>query len=150
MKDVKRLKLWTLLFLTMMFFILPLRVSCSSPEEDSFYVAQKAFFDGFYQASITLFEKFIQDFPDSKNIGRAKLYIAKAYYFQKKYLSSLQILKELLVSEDSKDFVDEIYYWLSQIYLEGKNYTQALEYAQKIIKEFENSSLYWWGYYLKK
>ncbi|MCK4810242.1 MAG: tetratricopeptide repeat protein [Candidatus Omnitrophica bacterium] len=117
-------------------------------EDEAFYVGKKAFSDGFYQASATLFEKFVKNFPQSDNLNKAKLYIAKSLYFQKKYAQALEILKDILSEETDRDIKSEIYYWLAEIYFEGKNYRQSLDYAKIVVEKFENSSIYWWNYYL--
>jgi tetratricopeptide (TPR) repeat protein len=123
-------------------------VFSQTQDEEAFYVAEKAFHDGFYQASQTLFEKFVRDFPYSKKLCKAKLYIAKSLYFQKKYPQAQEVLKELEDRKEADEYADQIYYWLGQVYFEGKNYSQALDYAYKVINGYKSSSLYWWSEYL--
>ncbi len=130
-------------------FFLPLGFNVVSQSSDeSFDVAQKAFFDGFYSASITLFEKFIRDFPKDKRVNLARLYIAESLYFQKKYSESLNILKGLESLQEPSERLDEVYYWLAKIYLQGKNYHSASSYVKKLIENFPESLYYWRAYYL--
>ncbi len=119
-----------------------------SKEEEAFYVAEKAFLDKFYQASVTLFEKFINDYPESGNLLAAKLYIAKSLYFQQNYVKALTTLEQLKTAPGNEEIIDQVYYWLGQISFQGKNFPQALEYAQDIITEHPDSSLIGWAHYL--
>lgn len=129
-------------------FVFTTSIFSTTQEEEAFYVGEKAFNDEFYDASATLFEKFIKDFPESKLVYKAKLYLAKSLYFQKKYLQALKLLKELLKTSQIKELKDEIYYWLGQVHFQGKNFSQALNYAYKVIRGFSESPFYWWSYYL--
>jgi len=115
-------------------------------EEDNFYIAQKAFSDGFYDAAFTLFKKFIDTYPKSTKKDLAQLYIAKCFYFQKEYVKSLAILT--LLAGKNLEFADEVYYWLAQIYLEGKDYKESGKYARKLLVNFPSSKFYWWANYV--
>lgn len=138
-----------LFFLIFAFLITPnFRLYSQEKEEEAFYVAEKAFSDGFYEASTTLFEKFVHDYPRSTYRHKARLYIAKSFYFQKKYPEALKLLNDMLSKTDAQECIDEIYYWLGQVYFEGKNFQQALEYALRVINECKDSKVYWWSYYL--
>ncbi|MBN3041295.1 MAG: hypothetical protein JW867_09200, partial [Candidatus Omnitrophica bacterium] len=63
--------------------------------EERFYVAVKAFNDGFYEASLSLFKKFLDDFSENPYKYEAKLYSAKCYYHMENYPEALNILIEL-------------------------------------------------------
>jgi len=117
-------------------------------EEEAFYVAEKAFSDNFYEASATLFEKFIRDFPVSGKILPARLYLIKSLFYQKKYPEAMSLLNELKDMNKAGPYLDQVYYWLGQVYFEGKNYTQALDYARKVAARFPDSPLFLWSKYL--
>lgn len=123
-------------------------VLCADKGEEAFYVAEKAYMDKFYQASGTLFEKFIQDFPQNNRVVTAQLYIAKSLYFQEQYVKALNMLEQLKRDPKAKSIADQVDYWLGQVSFQGKNFTQALEYAQKIVDTYPDSPLRGWGYYL--
>lgn len=117
-------------------------------ERESFYVAEKAFEDGFYGASETLFKEFIEKYPKSGKVTEAKIFVAKSFYFQKEHTRALEILNSLYYAGGAGEYEDQINYWLAQVNYEGKNYNKAVEHLRKIIEEYPGSSLYWWSKYL--
>jgi len=117
-------------------------------EEEKFFVATKAFSDGFYEASFSLFKKFTEDFPASKNVYNAKLYMAKCLYYKGDYSSALPILNDILAKPEASGTYDEVNYLLAQIYLKGKNFANSLSFAKKIISDYPSSKFLWQGYYL--
>jgi tetratricopeptide (TPR) repeat protein len=131
-----------------LFFSLPSATFSTDNEDERFLIAGKAFSDGFYDASLSLFTKFIEEFPGGKNFYKAKLYIAKCYYFKADYTSALATLNEFAEKKEAQDLADEIYYWLSEIYFKGKNYNSVLSCAAKIISQYPSSQFIWRAYYL--
>ncbi|MFH1876459.1 MAG: tetratricopeptide repeat protein [Candidatus Omnitrophota bacterium] len=125
-----------------------LNVFSITNEDERFYVATKAFSDNFYDASISLFERFIQDFPQSGHNHEARLYIAKCYYFKENYPRVIEMLNELAAARGARSLQDEIFYWLAELYFKGKNYKDAQTYARKLITSYPDSKFLWWGYYL--
>ncbi|UCG35504.1 MAG: tetratricopeptide repeat protein [Candidatus Omnitrophota bacterium] len=119
-----------------------------SNEEEKFYIAKKAFDDGFYGASLSLLQRFIKDFPESPRAYEVRLYIAKCYYFNKNYPPSLQTLHELTQKKEAIQILDEVYYWLAQVYFIGKDYQGSLSYLAKIIEDYPDSQFWWWAHYL--
>jgi TolA-binding protein len=132
-----------IIFLTTFLFIFSL--FSKELEEEKFYIARKAFEDGFYEASISLFKRFIEEFPQSQKIYLAKLYIAKSYYFKKEYLKAQELLKKI---EDVEGLKDEVFYWLGEVNFQGKNFSEAFNYAKQIIDGSPFSKFYWWAHYL--
>ncbi|MCM8786601.1 MAG: tetratricopeptide repeat protein [Candidatus Omnitrophica bacterium] len=117
-------------------------------EEEKFYIATKAFNDGFYDVSISLLERFIKEYPHSQHLIEAKLYIAKCYYFKENYPKALEVFNEIVSKLPSaSSFLEEIYYWLAEIYAKGKNFNDSNLYAEKLIKNFPNSQFKWWTLY---
>ena len=116
--------------------------------QQRFNVAAKAFADGFYDASLSLFKKFAEEFPDSQSIDEANLYIAKCYYHKQDYRQALKVLAGLGNSQ-VKDIVDESYYLAAVIHFKGKNFDKAISYAKKIIEERPDSKFIWQAHYLK-
>jgi TolA-binding protein len=117
-------------------------------EQEKFFVASKAFSDGFYDASFSLFKKFTEDFPGSKNIYAAKLYMAKCLYYKGDYSSALPVLNDMLARPDTSQSYDEVNYLLAQVYFKGKNFTNSLAGAKKIISDYPSSKFLWQAYYL--
>ena len=120
----------------------------SPKEEEKFRIAAKAFSDDFYDASLSLFKKFIGDFPESPSLHEAKLYIAKCYYYRGDYKKALESFAEIERSGEGKDILSETYHWLSIIYFQGKDFKEALNYAQKVIDDYPDSKFIWEAYYL--
>lgn len=137
-----------ILILIFLFFSLKVFLKEPTPEEQAFYVAQKAFEDKFYAVSQTLFEKFIHKFPQSKKIYLAKFYIAKSLFFRHQYIKALKILKELEKINQPEERLDELYYWLAKTYFKGKEFSEAEKYLKRIIDNFKNSSYFWEAYCL--
>lgn len=119
---------------------------CLDKEEEKFYIAAKAFSDNFYDASASLFKRFIEEYPQSKKVSEANLYIAKCLYFKEDYPKAMGMLESLVNKPDAKPFYDEAYYWLAETYVRGKNFKNALGFSQKIIAGYPDSKFYWWAY----
>ena len=142
------MKLRIVLISILLVFFVCQGVFAASDEEERFYIAQKAFNDGFYGASLSLLQRFIKEFPQSYRVNEARLYIAKCYYFNKNYPPSLKILYELSRKEAATNILDEVYYWLAQVSFKGKDYEGTLEYLDKIIENYPKSQFWWWAHYL--
>lgn len=119
----------------------------ASDEAERFNVAAKAFGDGFYDASLSLFGKFGRDFPESHLFYKSKLYIAKCRYYKQDYRQALEVLLDLDELK-IKDFIDEVYYLTGLIYFKGKDFDKAFDYVEKIINEYSDSRLKWQAHYL--
>ncbi|MBD3264059.1 MAG: tetratricopeptide repeat protein, partial [Candidatus Omnitrophica bacterium] len=119
-------------------------------DRERFNVALKAFSDNFYEASLSLFERFVDEFPESPLVPRARLYVAKCYYYNQNYPRALEAFKELLepVSEDYSSFRDEIYFFLGLIHFKGKNFQESLQNFEKIINDYRNSEFIWNAFYM--
>ncbi|MDD4955228.1 MAG: tetratricopeptide repeat protein [Candidatus Omnitrophica bacterium] len=143
MKIVKKI-----LLVLVMLFSFAQAVSAANDEEEKFFVAAKAFSDGFYDASFSLFKKFTEDFPSSKNVSNAKLYMAKCLYYRGDYSSALPVLNELLTKPEASQSYDEVNYLLAQVYSKGKNFANSLAFAKKVISDFPSSKFIWQAYYL--
>lgn len=139
----------TILSLVLLSTVLfPFSVFSEIKEEEKFQIAAKAFSDDFYDASLSLFKKFVEDFPDSSLLYKAKLYIAKCYYYKEDYAKALEAFTDIERSESVEEAVSEACYWLSVIYFRGKDFKEVLSYAQKIIDSYPNSVFIWNAYYL--
>ncbi len=136
------------LILTLFLFVSVVGAFAQQEAEQRFNVAANAFSDGFYDASLSLFKKFKEEFPESLLIDKANLYIAKCYYQKQDYRPALKILVDL-ESSKTKDIVDEAYYLTAIIHFKGKNFAKALSYAKKIMKDQPDSEFIWEVHYLK-
>ena len=104
-------------------------------EEEAFLLAEKAFNDGFYDASIDIFNSFLKEFPDSGRTAQVNLYIGKCYLYQNKINEALNKLLEQ-ISYGAGDSRDELYYLTAEAYFRKKDYKEAEDYYSRILKEF--------------
>ena len=91
-------------------------------EEDTFYVAVKAYEDGFYDVSLTLFDRFLKTYLDSDKKLDALLYVGQCYYAQEKYLKALEQFESLLKTGGVDRIKDKVYFWLGEVYVKGRDY----------------------------
>ena len=61
----------------------------SPKEEETLFVARKAFEDGFYEVSLGLLARFLQSYPDSPRAAQAELLIGQCFFYQGKFLDAL-------------------------------------------------------------
>jgi len=67
---MRRSKLFISFLLSMVFLSYSFEGFSQGSEEEKFYIATKAFADNFYDASASLFERFVQEFPQSKKLTK--------------------------------------------------------------------------------
>jgi TolA-binding protein len=119
----------------------------ASKEEESLFVAKKAFSDGFYEVSLGLLERFLKNYPESSKLAEADLLIGQCYFHQNKYLDALKKFEELLASPASRDIKDAVFYWIAEVHFKGNNFNRASQYYKMIIDEFPASSYAMHAYY---
>lgn len=119
----------------------------SSKEQESLFVAKKAFEDGFYEVSQELLERFLKAYPNSKHTPEVHLLIGQCYFNQNRYLDALAKFQETLNNPLAKDMKDAIFYWLAEVHFSGDNFDKASSYYKKIIEEFPASDYVPAAYY---
>jgi len=136
-------------------FILVLVVNSSSlaagpgeeKEAETLFMAKKAYEDGFYEVSLGMLERFGKNFPHSVRQAEARLLTAQCYFFQGRYLETLNILEGLLNEPAAQNFKDAIYFWIAEVHFKGSNYASAAVFYGKIISDFPQSSYAAQAYY---
>lgn len=108
-------------------------------QEDSFYVAAKAYEDGFYDVSLKLFEKFLKSYMESEQKLEAMVYVGQCYFTQEKYLKALDQFESVLRMKGVERIKDRVFFWLGEVYAKGKDYRQAQKFFQQLIELFPNS-----------
>lgn len=108
-------------------------------EEDAFYVAVKAYEDGFYDISLRLFDKFLKTYPDSDKMAEVQVYMGQCYYSQGKFIKALDQFESLLKTEDYSGIRDKVLFWLGEIYVRGRDYQHAIEFYKKVIDNYKDS-----------
>ncbi|MCX5714052.1 MAG: tetratricopeptide repeat protein, partial [Candidatus Omnitrophica bacterium] len=118
-----------------------------SKEEESLFVAKKAFEDGFYDVSLGLLERFLKSYPDSSKVFEARLLTGQCYFHQARFLDALDQFEELLKQPAAKDIRDACLYWIAEVHFKANNFSKAAEYYQKVIENFPQSSYAVSAYY---
>ena len=89
-----------IILLTIISFLAPIaRAQSYNPQQEALFVAEKAYEDGFYEVALSLLERFIRNFPRSRKVPEANLYIAQCYFQQNRFIAALAQLEKL--SSDS-------------------------------------------------
>lgn len=112
------------------------KVHAQINEKELFFVAQKAFEDGFYDIAIRYIEQFTQQYPQSAKQVQAKLLLGQCYFFQNQYLKAYEVFQGLTTAAE---FQDATLFWLGETYLKGADYKQAEKQYQDLIKIYPNS-----------
>ncbi|MCX5707181.1 MAG: tetratricopeptide repeat protein [Candidatus Omnitrophica bacterium] len=129
----------------MVLFSLPLFNSqlpvlrCEPKEDETLFVAKKAFEDGFYEVSLGLLKRFLRDYPYSNKITEANLLIGEVYFHQDKYSLAIAQFEDLIKQSSAKRIEDAAFYWLGETYFKENNFQKAAGYYKNIIEEFSNS-----------
>ncbi|TBR19456.1 tetratricopeptide repeat protein, partial [bacterium] len=116
-------------------------------EYEAFFVAKKAFDDGFYDVSLSLFERFIENFTSSSQKAQASLYIGECFFYQNKFLDALNKFEELKDQQFAEKLKDAVTYWIAEVHFRGNNFAKAIQYYQAIIDNFPKSEYLAAAYY---
>ena len=106
-----------------------------SQEEEALFIAKKALEDGFYEASQTLFSRFLDKFPQSALSAEANFYLGQCYFYQKQYNDAITNFKALLGSKSAGGSRDGVNYWIAEAYFRTNNFTQAYNFYEKLLLE---------------
>jgi tetratricopeptide (TPR) repeat protein len=118
-----------------------------SKEEEALFVSQKAQEDGFYDVAVGLYERFLNNYPQSQKVSEANLYIGQCYFFQNRFLDALAKFETLLKDLKAEGIRDASLYWIAEVDFRGNDFKQAASYYQKIIENFPNSTYIKHAYY---
>ncbi len=119
----------------------------NAKEEESLFVAKKAFEDGFYEVSIGLLERFLKNYPASSRKAEVELLIARSLFQQNKYSEALSRLEGLLDQKYAGRLEDAVLYWLAETHFKGNNLKKAADYYKQITERFPNSAYVPASYY---
>jgi len=119
----------------------------ASKEEETLYVAKKAFEDGFYDVALGLFERFLKDYPDSSKLAEVNLLIGQCYFYQDKFLDALAKFEGLQAQPAAENIKDAVLYWIAEVHFKGNNFSKAGQYYKMVIDEFPKSSYAVSAYY---
>ncbi|MCX5703927.1 MAG: hypothetical protein NT066_05515 [Candidatus Omnitrophica bacterium] len=110
-----------LLVLSLSFALCALRFTLSfaqepSKEEETLFVAKKAFEDSFYEVSLGLLERFLKNYPDSPKVTEVNLLIGQCYFHQNRFLDALSKFEGLLSQGSAKNIKDAVLYWIAEVH----------------------------------
>jgi len=109
-----------------------------SRQEESLFVAQKAFDDGFYDVALNLLERFVQSYPNSGRIHDANLLMGQCYFHLSRFFEALKKFEDL-IQGPAKNNKDAGYYWAAEVHFRGNNFAKAAEYYKAIITGYPDS-----------
>jgi TolA-binding protein len=129
---------------TFLFFFLPLLPSHlhaqeTSKDEEVFFMAQKAFEDGFYDVSTGLIARFLKNYPSSSKAPEANLLLGECYFHQNKFIDALAQFEQLVNQPSAKNIQDACFYWIAEVHFRGNNYEKAAEYYKRVIESYPQS-----------
>ncbi len=142
-RDQKRLVIVCCLLAAVFCLLFPVSLFAEvSKEEEAFSLAKKTFNEGMYEAGISLFGRFLDNFPSSVSSDEARFYLGQCYFYQKDYLSSSAQFSALLGAKVSLDFREKIYYWIAESYFKQNDFLKACDFYQKLTDEYPHSRYY--------
>lgn len=118
-----------------------------SKEEESLFVAKKAFEDGFYDVALGLFERFLRNYPASAKVAEVNLLIGQCYFHQNRFLDALTKFEGLLSPAYSQGIKDAVIYWIAEVHFKGNDFVKAAQYYKMITEEFPKSPYSVYAYY---
>jgi TolA-binding protein len=112
----------------------------SSKEEETIFVAKKAYEDGFYEVSLGMLERFLKNYPDSPRVPEARLLIGESYYHQNRFLDALKQFEDIFADPRAKNIKDAALYWMAEVHFKGNNFEKSAEYYKMVIELFPGST----------
>jgi len=109
-------------------------------EEETLFVAQKAFEDGFYEVSLGLFERYLKDYPNSAKSAEVNLLIGECYFYQNRFLDALTKFEETLKHPQANQIKDALLYWIAEVNFKGNVFGRAAEYYRMVIADYPKSA----------
>ena len=125
----------------------PLPAQDSAREEEALFVCRKAYAYGFYEVSLGLVERFLNNYPASSHIAEAELLAGECLFRQNKYLDALNKFESLLGRPGAKSIQDAVLYWLGEVNFKGNNFRKAAEHYKAVIDKYPQSSFASAAYY---
>ncbi len=128
--SMKKILLIGLVFL----FVSATDARAQSSEKESFTVANRAFLDGLYSFAHARFSRYVKDFPQSPNRVEAYLKMGISSFHTGKHEQSNKELDHVLQHRASS-FFEEAQYWKLKNHFALKNWQDALQLSNALIKK---------------
>ncbi|MFA5095979.1 MAG: tetratricopeptide repeat protein [Candidatus Omnitrophota bacterium] len=110
-------------------------------------MAEKAFEDGLYDASLSFLERFQKDYPGSANAVEADLLAGQCFFHQNKFARALDKFEGLMKNPRAGNIRDTLYYWIAEVNLKKNDYEKAATYYREIIRGYPASAYLPAAYY---
>jgi len=108
--------------------------------EESFFMAKKAYEDGFYEVSIGLLERYFSSNADYPKNPQARLLLAQCHFNSGRFFEALKILEGLLNDTRAYTLKDAVYYWIAEVHFKSNNFQQAIDFYERLVAEFPSSA----------
>jgi len=112
-------------------------VSDADLDNTTYEAAENQYLNNNSAKAIPNFEKYIQNFPNGIHSINANFYLAQLYYRDGNVEKSIPNYR-YVTSKPKNEFSEQALTRLSEIYLEKKNYTEALPLLEKLEKQADN------------
>ncbi len=112
-------------------------VSDADLDNTTYEAAENQYLNNNSEKAMANFEKYLQNFPNGIHSINANFYLAQLYYRDGKIDRSIPNY-QYVTSKPKNEFSEQALARLSQIYLEKKDYTQALPLLEKLEKQADN------------
>ena len=140
--------------LILLVFLMPGHALCAQITVDSdeqFRFAEQTMNKGDYLRAVVEFERFLQFFPDDKNVPKARLLIAQCYLKARDYESARKILHEALSVYGGNLVGGKALFLMGESYYEQGLFEEAQRYFKGVLgaysePELRNSAVYRLGW----
>ncbi|MCH4823397.1 tetratricopeptide repeat protein [Gramella lutea] len=112
-------------------------VSDSDLDNATYEAAENQYLNNNTEKAIANLEKYVQNFPNGIHSINANFYLAQLYYRNGEVDKSIPNYK-YVTSKPKNEFSEQALARLSQIYLEKKNYAEALPLLEKLEQQADN------------
>jgi len=121
----------------------PAAATAGAKESETFYVARKAFDDGFYDVCLNLLSRFNRNYPFSSKKAEAQVLAGQCFFYQERYQEALAGFESLLSNAQLAGPVeDSLFYWIGETHFKSKNFPKAQEYYRKVLDKYPSSRYY--------
>lgn len=111
-------------------------VSDADLDNTTFEAAENQYRDNNYAQAMRGFEKYLASFPNGLHSTESNFYLAQLYYREGEKEKSIPHYRNV-ISRERTEFTEESLSRLAEIYLENRQYSDALPILQRLEKEAE-------------
>ncbi len=94
-----------------------------------------------YEKAIEIYRTALTEFPNSPNLPKIQLELAKTYFQTGNYAQANQLFDEIYKKEKKTSFGADALYWFGQTYLRLGEFKKAKETYEELLKRYPESEL---------